>query len=73
MKHLDRYRGRLPASERLSRDEANARPSFREQLHAARPDLPVFQGRPWWQRALIRLVWRVRPDWLPRREREARR
>ena len=45
---------------------------FRRRMRDVRPDLLVFRARPWWQRALIRLVWRVAPDWSPRREREAR-
>jgi len=45
---------------------------FRRRMRDVRPDLLVFRSRPWWQRALIRLVWRVAPDWSPRREREAR-
>lgn len=44
---------------------------FRARMREARPDLSVFRARPWWQRALIRLIWRVAPDWSPRREREA--
>jgi len=44
---------------------------FRARMREARPDLSVFRARPWWQRALIRLAWRVAPDWSPRREREA--
>lgn len=50
---------------------------FRQRMLEARPDVAVFRARPRWQRALIRMVWRVQSvfglkDWVPRREREMR-
>ncbi|MCP1169378.1 hypothetical protein [Limimaricola litoreus] len=49
---------------------------FRERLRAARPDLQIFRARPWWQRTLIRAIWRTQAlfgfeGWVPRRERAA--
>lgn len=50
--------------------------SFRDRLRRARPDLQVFRARPWWQRTVIRVIWRTQSlfgfeGWLPRRERAA--
>ncbi|WHZ36509.1 hypothetical protein [Sagittula sp. MA-2] len=50
---------------------------FRKRMLEVRPDIEVFRARPTWQRALIRMVWRVqRPfgieAWSPPKEREAR-
>lgn len=50
--------------------------SFRERLRRARPDLQVFRARPWWQRTVIRVIWRTQSLFgfegsVPRRERAA--
>lgn len=61
-------------AEKASREDQNF--DFRALLRAARPDLQIFRMRPWWQRTIIRAIWRTQEvfgveGWVPRRERAA--
>lgn len=64
------------SSESISKRRLAETEGFRERLRRARPDLQVFRARPWWQRTMIRVIWRTQAlfgfdEWVPRRERAA--
>ena len=66
---VGRARGRIDPDVNLG---IGGPPTFRERALASIPELSVFRARPWWQRKLIRLIWRYDDEWLPGREREIR-
>ena len=66
---VGRARGRIDPGISCGSDDLR---TFRERALASIPELSVFRARPWWQRKLIKLIWRYDEEWLPRREREIR-